>query len=230
MIYTGPHMSSEARQRLKVEAQAIARLRHPNIVQVYDVDERADCPYLSLELIEGENLAQWARSGARTNDLAIRLVATMADAVAYAHSQGVIHRDLKPANVLLGKKSMPSECSITSDAPPNAQDEYELKITDFGLARVMPGPGCAEARMTQSGMILGTPAYLAPEQAQGKTREIGPATDIYSLGAILYDLLTGSPPFLGDTAMEVLLRAAHEDPVPPSHWSRACRASSTPFA
>jgi tetratricopeptide (TPR) repeat protein len=197
MIQTGPHLSPKARRRFKVEGQAIARMKHPNIVQVYEVGEEAGCPYLCLELVEGENLAFRLAGMPQPDAEAARILTILAGAVDYAHRQGVIHRDLKPANVLLA-------------------NEGTVKITDFGLAKLLPLPGAAENPMTESGMILGTPAYIAPEQARGHVGEIGPAADIYALGAILYELLTGRPPFQGPSPMETLLQAAHQEPVPPS--------------
>jgi tetratricopeptide (TPR) repeat protein len=197
MILAGPHLSPEARRRFKLEGQAIARMKHPNIVQVYEVGEQAGCPYLCLELVEGENLAVRLAGMPQPAAEAARILTILAGAVDYAHRQGVIHRDLKPANVLLANEGI-------------------VKITDFGLAKLLPLPGAAENRMTESGMILGTPAYIAPEQARGQVREIGPAADIYSLGAILYELLTGRPPFQGPSPMETLLQAAHQEPVSPS--------------
>ena len=197
MILAGPHLSPEARRRFKVEGQAIARMKHPNIVQVYEVGEQAGCPYLCLELVEGENLAFRLAGMPQPAAEAARILTILAGAVDYAHREGVIHRDLKPANVLLA-------------------NEGTVKITDFGLAKLLPLPGAAENRMTDSGMILGTPAYIAPEQARGHVGEIGPAADVYALGAILYELLTGRPPFQGPSPMETLLQAAHQEPVPPS--------------
>ena len=169
MILSGPYLSPAARRRFELEARAIARLRHPNIVQIYDVGEQAGCPYLSLELVDGQNLAGWLGGVPHRAVEAARIVAALAAAVEYAHGQGVIHRDLKPANVLLAADGTP-------------------KITDFGLAKILPGSGAAEDQMTQSGMILGTPAYIAPEQARGQAAEVGPTADVYSLGAILYEL------------------------------------------
>jgi WD40 repeat protein len=200
VIVAGPHLSPEVRQRFRSEAQAIARLQHANIVQIYDVGEHANFPFLSLELIDGGNLADWLAGKPRPAREAAKVIATLAKAVAYAHGQGVIHRDLKPANVLIS-------------TPADRARKLELKITDFGIAKILPAGGVPDARMTQTGEILGTPAYMAPEQARGNAREISPATDIYSLGAMLYEMLTGRPPFQGPTPLDTLMQAAWQDPV-----------------
>src|SRR5262249_52367843 len=149
--------------RFQREAEAVARLRHPNIVQVHDVGSRGGQPYFTMEFIEGGSLAQKFAGTPQPARQAAALVETLARALEVGHQNGVIHRDLKPGNVLL-----------TADGTP--------KVGDFGLAkRVEVGDG-----LTESGITLGTPSYAAPEQAQGKLREIGPAADVYALGAILY--------------------------------------------
>src|SRR5207244_2740169 len=145
------------------------------------VGEYGGCPYFSLEYIEGGSLAQRLRGAAQPARRAAQLVQTLARAMDYAHGHGVIHRDLKPANVLL-----------TADGTP--------KISDFGLAKRQDVPGSP----TLTGTILGTPSYMAPEQAAGRVHEVGPATDVYALGAILYELLTGRPPFQSQTPMATL--------------------------
>jgi WD40 repeat protein/tRNA A-37 threonylcarbamoyl transferase component Bud32 len=198
VILAGRHLTPDARQRFSAEARVIARLKHRNIVQVYDVGAHDDCPFLSLELIDGGTLADWLHGKPRSAIESARIVRVLATAIEFAHHHGVIHRDLKPSNVLL---------SVLPDQPTRS----ELKITDFGIAKVLPQAGIAEARMTHTGEILGTPAYMAPEQARGQT--LSPATDIYSLGAILYELLTGRPPFQGSTALDTLLQATRQEPV-----------------
>jgi DNA-binding beta-propeller fold protein YncE/tRNA A-37 threonylcarbamoyl transferase component Bud32 len=193
-IRDGTHAGSEQRQRFRIEAEAIARLQHPHIVQIFEVGEEDGGPYFSLEFMEGGSLAAKLGGNPQPARAAAQLVQRLARAMQAAHAQGIIHRDLKPANVLL-----------TSDGTP--------KISDFGLAKLLTGAGGVE---TQSGAIVGTPSYMAPEQAEGKTRAIGPATDIYALGAILYELLTGRPPFRAETALETLHQIQGVEPVPPS--------------
>jgi WD40 repeat protein len=179
------------RLRFLAEAQAAARLRHPNIVQVYQVGEHEGRPFVTLELVEGGTLAQRLARQPLAAREAAGLVEILARAVQHAHEQGIVHRDLKPANVLL-----------TADGTP--------KVADFGLAKRM-----GEAGQTQSGAIVGTPSYMAPEQAAGKGKEVGPAADVYALGAILYEALVGRPPFRGDTSLETLRQVLDDEPVPP---------------
>jgi WD40 repeat protein len=193
MIRAGARARPSDLLRFRIEAEAVAALQHPHIVQLYEVGEADGCPYLSLEYVDGGSLAQRHQEQPCSPLEAAGLIQTLARAADYAHRRGVIHRDLKPANVLL-----------TADCQP--------KISDFGLAKRLG----AERGQTATGNVMGTPSYMAPEQAQGRTREIGPATDVYALGAILYNLLTGRPPFEGDTPLGTLLQVAGHEPVPPS--------------
>jgi serine/threonine-protein kinase len=193
MLLAGAYAADHERARFQREAEAVAGLRHGNIVQVYDVGEHEGRPYFTMELIEGGSLRQKLAHTPQPARPAAALAATLAEAVQVAHEGGIVHRDLTPANVLL-----------TPDGTP--------KISDFGLARRLAD---ADA-LTQSGATLGTPGYMAPEQAGGKTRAIGPATDVYALGTILYEMLTGRPPFRGETTAETLLQVLYEEPVPPS--------------
>jgi tetratricopeptide (TPR) repeat protein len=193
MILAGPHAGSAELRRFRVEAEAVAHLQHPNIVHIYETGEQDGAPYFSLEFVDGGSLARKLAGQPLPGRQAAELVETLARAMHHAHERGVIHRDLKPANVLL-----------TADGTP--------KITDFGLAKRLEG----DVGQTQSGAIMGTPSYMAPEQAQGKVREIGPLADVYALGAVLYELLTGRPPFRGDTLLETLRKVMTEEVVPPS--------------
>jgi WD40 repeat protein len=194
MVLAGAHAGAQELARFRTEAEAVARLQHPNIVQIYGVGRHDEHSYLVLEYVDGGNLAQQLTGTPFPAQRAAELVATLARAVEYAHQRGIVHRDLTPGNVLL-----------TADGQP--------KITDFGLAKLLVGGGAVR---TQSGAIVGTPSYMAPEQAAGKTKEIGPATDVYGLGAILYELLTGRPPFRAETPLETLLQVQVDEPVPPS--------------
>jgi WD40 repeat protein len=192
MVLAGAHADAEQLERFHFEAEAAARLHHPNIVEIYEIGAREGCPYFSLEYVDGGTLAQRLTGQPHPARRAAELIHTLARAVHDAHQHGIIHRDLKPANVML-----------TADGVP--------KITDFGLAKQLD----ADARQTQTGTILGSPCYMAPEQALGKVREVGPATDVYALGAILYELLTGVPPFRADTALDTLQQLLVDEPVRP---------------
>jgi tetratricopeptide (TPR) repeat protein/tRNA A-37 threonylcarbamoyl transferase component Bud32 len=195
MIGEGKHASPEVRKRFLIEAQAVARLRHPHIIQIYDIGEADGHPFITLELLEGGSLADRLEGNTQPSRTAAQLVATLATAMHAAHQAGIVHRDLKPPNILFDHDGTP-------------------KITDFGLAKrleVEEGEG-----HTQTGQIMGTPVYMAPEQAQGLTQQIGPPADIYALGAILYEMLTGRPPFKGASMMETLHQVIYDDVVPPS--------------
>ncbi|MCI0458314.1 MAG: protein kinase [Gemmataceae bacterium] len=187
-----------ARGRFRTEAESAARLQHPNIVQIYEVGEHEGRPFFSMEYVEGGNLAKKLARGLLPLRQAAEMIECLARAVHYAHERGIAHRDLKPSNVLL-----------TSDGIP--------KIADFGLAKRIAGGSTASEQndQTRTGEILGTPSYMAPEQASGQTKEAGASADVYALGAILYELLTGRPPFEGKTSLQALYRVLHEDPIPP---------------
>ncbi|HVS37047.1 MAG TPA: serine/threonine-protein kinase, partial [Gemmataceae bacterium] len=192
MILSGEHARQEDQDRFRFEAEAVARLQHPNIIQIHEIGECAGRPYIALEFVEGGTLAQRLKAGPLAPTTAARLVRAAAQAMHLAHSRNIVHRDLKPANILL-----------TADDVP--------KITDFGLARRME----SDDGRTPTGAILGTPAYMAPEQACGRSSEVGPPADVYALGAILYECLTGRPPFKGATVMETIRQALTDDPQPP---------------
>jgi tetratricopeptide (TPR) repeat protein/tRNA A-37 threonylcarbamoyl transferase component Bud32 len=206
MILAGDHASEEAKIRFLSEAEAVAKVRHPGIVQVYEFGTHHGHPFFALEYVEGGTLEQFLRATPQPPRVAAAMVAPLADAVAAAHAQGIIHRDLKPANVLLA----------SGQAPPagdgNGAQELPLpvlKITDFGLAkRLNTGDG-----LTATGAIMGTPSYMAPEQAQAQ-KGVGPAADLYALGAILYECLTGRPPFKGTTPLDTLHQVLHQDVLP----------------
>ncbi len=193
MILAGPHARPEEQARFQAEAEIIARFQHPHIVQIYEVGSHAGLPYFALEFVDGPSLDRKVQGTPQPEREAARLMEVLAQAAHYAHAHGVVHRDLKPANVLL-----------TADGTP--------KITDFGLAKRLDSP----LGQTRTGELLGTPSYMAPEQAAARPKEIGPHTDVYALGAILYELLTGRPPFKAETALETARQVVHDPPVRPS--------------
>jgi serine/threonine protein kinase len=190
MILSAWHAGASERQRFRTEAEAIGRLQHPNILQVYDLGEHEGMPFLVMEYCSGGSLARRLRETPLPPREAAHLVETLAEAMQVAHQAQIVHRDLKPANVLLAEDGIP-------------------KITDFGLAKRLD-----EVGQTHTGAVVGSPPYMAPEQAQGR-KTIGPATDIYALGAILYECLTGRPPFRAGTALDTIMQVVSEEPVPP---------------
>jgi eukaryotic-like serine/threonine-protein kinase len=212
MILSGPHAGKAERARFRSEAEAIARLQHPHIVQIYEIGDHEDRPYLALEFVEGGSLSQVLKTTPQKPGAAAQLVGTLARAMHAAHERGIIHRDLKPANVLLVPSDRPEAIALGSADEAADYDRYEPKITDFGLAKQLD----KAAGQSVSGQIVGTPSYMSPEQAQARTKEVGPAADIYALGALLYDLLTGRPPFKTDTPADTMIQVIHTDPVPPS--------------
>ena len=192
MILAGDHASEQELARFRSEAEAVARLQHPNIVQIFEVGEDQGRPFFSLEFVDGESLNKKIKGTPLEPKTAAVLVQKLAEAMHYAHENGIVHRDLKPSNVLLTQDGMP-------------------KIGDFGLAKQIE----EDSGKTRPGTVLGTPSYMAPEQAEGKLEKVGPLADQYSLGAILYELLTGRPPFKGASLFDTLEQVRTREPVPP---------------
>jgi hypothetical protein len=193
MILAGGHAGADELARFRTEAEAIARLQHPHIVQVYEIGTQEGRPFFSLEYCAGGSLDRRLNGKPIDPREAAALVKALAEAMAAAHGANVIHRDLKPANVLLS-------CAVGLGSP---------KVTDFGLAKKLD-----EAGQTRTGAVMGTPSYMAPEQAAGR-KDVGPAADVYALGAILYECLVGRPPFVAATPLDTLLQVMEHTPTPP---------------
>jgi Protein kinase domain/WD domain, G-beta repeat len=192
MMLPGLLVSEAEASRFQNEAEVIANLRHPNIVAVHEVGAHDGQRYFSMDYVEGQSLAAVVRDHPLPARTAARYVKVIAEAIHYAHQQGILHRDLKPSNVLLDKAGNP-------------------RITDFGLAKRL----ASDSRLTATGTVLGTPSYMPPEQADGKSRRLGPAGDVYSIGAILYELLTGRPPFQAATPLDTVLLVINTEPIAP---------------
>lgn len=216
-MHTDRSTRPEILARFRREATAAARLDHPNVVRIYDVGEQEGQPYLAMEYVAGGTLADNLTDPLPAQQAA-ELVKTLAGAIHAAHQLGIVHRDLKPSNVLLAvaPSPLPEDRKETTNPSALATSNWQRttipKISDFGLARLLDEEGA----QTQTGEILGTPSYMAPEQASGQARAVGPAADVYSLGTILYEALTGRPPFKAATLLDTLEQVRTQEPVPPS--------------
>lgn len=193
MILAGQFAGTQEIDRFRAEAEAAANLDHPGIVPIFEIGTHQGQHFFSMAYVDGESLSQHLSHGPLAPKAAAKLLLQVANAISYAHSKGVIHRDLKPANVMIESKSQ------------------KARVTDFGLAK----RNAADANLTQTGQIIGTPAYMPPEQASGEHSAVDEKSDIYSLGSILFSLLTGSPPFKGASATDVILQVLNNDPTPP---------------
>jgi hypothetical protein len=197
-MIAAPRASPKHSARFQAEAEAVARLQHPHVVQIFEIGQADGRPYFTMEYMAGGTLAAWMARERPTPRRAAEIAETLARATHAAHERGIVHRDLKPGNVMLAA-------------------DGTLKIADFGLAKRMDDT----PDLTRSGEVLGTPGYMAPEQAAGDRERIGPATDVYAVGAILYELLARRPPFIGDNPLEVLRQVTDDDPVPPTRLRAA---------
>jgi serine/threonine protein kinase/WD40 repeat protein len=212
MLLSAAAITTGQLARFRAEADALARLQHPNIVQIHEVGEHEGRPYLVMEYVPGPNLAREVEGRPQPARVAADLVQVLAGAMQAVHDCGMIHRDLKPGNILLAHRTAEPTESGFPEPPPSSVVRFVPKITDFGLAKRLD----ADSNQTRSGAILGTPSYMAPEQARARPGELGPAIDIYALGAILYELLTGRPPFGGTTPEETIAQLLSEEPISPA--------------
>jgi eukaryotic-like serine/threonine-protein kinase len=210
-----PRMRPRAAEliRFRREVETITSLQHPNLVAIYEVGEHGDRPYYALEYVDGGSLERQAGDRPHPPAQAAELVQTLARAMHAVHGRGIVHRDLKPANVLLAGAG-----GVLPAGPDPPLTAWTPKVSDFGLARRV----ASQDGPTLSGAVLGTPGYMAPEQAAGRSRDVGPAADVYALGAILYRLLTGRPPFQAPTPFETIRLVAAGEVVPPTRREPGC--------
>jgi serine/threonine-protein kinase len=196
MLILGPWATEAHLKRFKTEAEAAANLDHPQIVPIYEIGQVQGQHYFTMKLVEGPSLKQLVISRPLAPRRAAELLAGAARAIHHAHERGILHRDLKPGNILLDEKGQP-------------------QVTDFGLAKLVED----ESTITNTMDVLGTPSYLSPEQATGQAKSLTKACDIYGLGAVFYELLTGNPPFAGGTTMETIRQVVEKEPRRPSLWN-----------
>lgn len=215
VIPEGVHADPAGRERLRREAEITAGLHHPGIVQIYEIGEHEGCLYLALELLRPDGLNQLSERRARPVRWSAAVIRQLAETVDHAHRQGLVHRDLKPANILLDSTRLPEDAPAPSPGTPD-EAVPRLKITDFGLALHRGQTG----GLTRAGIMLGTPDYMAPEQIPGGDEAVGPAADIYSLGVMLYEMLTGRRPFESDDILRQTNMLRSNDPVPPRAINR----------